>query len=204
MPADREKSKELTHHSISGNSISNASTNSGDIFNGIKNNFNFEAPKVDPTLILQLVEKYKNIDCESAEFVDMKEELDNYNKPRPNREIIGLSNKLEAGVRKDLIEDAIYYKDMFAKRLSKHEFSPCHSVIHYTFICKIEEKFNSLIVPLIKENNSNSVIDQAISNMIIQPLADEIALADPTLNAKQIRGMLYLLTGNCYVKWSKS
>ena len=191
---------------IENNSISNIKTHSGDVFTGIKNqySFNFNPPEVDSKRILLLVDKYKNIDTESDEFIAMKEELDDYNKPRPNRDIIGLVNKLTAGNREDLIPDAMDFKDRFAKRLSKYEFSTHHSVIHLTLLSKIEERFNSFIVPMIKKEADPLVIDMAISNLVIQPLADEVSPADPTLTAKQIRGMMYLLTGNCYVKWSKS
>ena len=188
-----------------GNTISDVRSESGDVFIGEKNqySFNFSAPKVDHQGILLLVEKYKNIECDSDEFVAMKEELDDYNKPRPNREIIGLKDKLLAGGRKDLVDDARDLKDKFAKRLSRYEFSSHHSAIHLTLLSKIEERFNSLIVPMIKKGEDPTLIDVAISKLIIQPLAEEVAPADPTLTARQIRGMMFLLTGNCYVKWSK-
>jgi len=191
---------------IENNTLSNITTDSGDVFSGIKNqySFNFNAPEIDYKGILLLVQQYKNIDCESDEFIAMKEELDDYNKPRPNRDIIGLSNKLTDGNREDLIPDATYFKDKFAKRLSRYEFSTHHSAIHLTLLSKIEERFNSFIVPMIKKGEEPLVIDMAISRLVIQPLADEVAPADPTLTAKQIRGMMFLLTGNCYVKWSKA
>jgi hypothetical protein len=205
MSIDKDSDRHLVPI-IKNNILSNIRTESGDVFSGIKKqySFNFNAPEVDSKAILLLVQQYKNIDCESDEFVAMKEELDDYNKPRPNRDITGLSNKLKDGNRDDLIPDATYFKDKFAKRLSRYEFSTHHSAIHLTLLSKIEERFNSFIVPMIKKEEDNTVIDMAISKLVIQPLADEVQPADITLTAKQIRGMMFLLTGNCYIKWSKT
>ncbi|WP_100914103.1 ABC-three component system protein [Pseudoalteromonas spongiae] len=190
---------------FSDNTIRDVETDSGDIFIGNKQlNFNFEVPKVDSDSILKLVDEYKKISCESDEFRAIKEELEDYKKPRPNRDIIGLENKLMDGNRKDLIEEAKEYKDKFAKRLMRYEFSTHQTAIHLTLLGKIEERFNTYIVPLIKNGSENEKVDLAISTLIIQPLSQEVMAADPTLTAKQIRGMMYMMTGNCYLKWSKS
>ncbi|PKG93314.1 ABC-three component system protein [Paraglaciecola sp. MB-3u-78] len=183
--------------------ISGVKIDKGDVFIGTKNqySFNFEAPKINPQAILILVEQYKNIDCKSEEFRSIKDELEEYDKPRPARDIIGLANKLKAGGREDLLDEATACKDKFAKRLSRYEFSTHHAAIHLNLLSRIEEKFNSLIVPMIKNEESSTVIDLAISQLIILPLADEVAPADATLTPKQIRGMMFLLTGNCYLNW---
>lgn len=197
------ESDENSHNYVEEARISDVKIGSGDAFIGTKNqySFNFEAPKVNPQAILTLVEQYRNIDCESEEFRSIKDELEEYDKPRPARDIIGLPSKLKAGGREDLLEDATACKDKFAKRLSKYEFSSHHAAIHLNFLSRIEEKFNSLIVPMIKNGESSTVIDLAISQLIIQPLADEVAPADATLTSKKIRGMMFLLTGNCYLNW---
>lgn len=192
------------YQSISGNSISDVEVENGDVFIGNKYSLKFEAPKIDPQKILLLVQQFKELDCESEEFLSLKDELDDYSKPRDQRDIIGLINKLEDGGRDDLITVATDYKDKFAKRLSRYEFSTHHCAIHLTLLGKIEERFNSLIVPLIKEGKDSEVIDLAIAKLIVEPIAEEVAPADPTLNAKQIRGMIFLLTGNCYIRWSQS
>lgn len=189
---------------IYGNQISNARTGTGDIFIGSKEteyNFNFEPPRVNPEQILLLVDKYRGVDCESKEFIAIKEELEEYQTPRPGREIIGLENKLKAGNREDLIPMAKEYKKKFASRLMRYELCTHTSAIHLNIMGKIEEKFNSTIIPMIENNENRNVVDLAISKLIIEPLSDEVAVADPTLTPKQVRGMMYLLTGNCFLKW---
>lgn len=198
---ETEKTK---HQHISENEISNAKTESGDIFIGSKDthyNLNFDPPRINPEQILLLVERYKDIDCDSNEFIAIKEELEEYRSPKPGRNIIGLENKLEAGGREDLISNAKDYKDKFARRLMRYELCTHTSAIHLNIMGRIEEKFNSTIIPLIESRAHKNVVDLAISKLIIEPLADEVSAADPTLTPKQVRGMMYLLTGNCFLQW---
>lgn len=205
MSEDKRLDSNLTK--ITGNHLSEVKAENGDVFIGqktIQYSLSFQAPKIDPKAILLLVKHFKEVDSESEEYLAMKEELDDYNKPRDQREIIGLVKKLEDGGRNDLITDATCYKDKFAKRLSRYEFSTHHCAIHLRFLGKIEESFNSFIVPMIKAGKDSAVIDLAIAKLVVQPLAEEVAPADPSLTAKQIRGMMFLLTGNCYIKWSHS
>ncbi|TKB52020.1 ABC-three component system protein [Ferrimonas aestuarii] len=202
--ADQVESINEKNQTISENQISNVSTDNGDIFIGSKDTqykLNFEPPQVNPEQILLLVDRYKNVDCESKEFIAIKEELEEYQTPRPGRKIIGLENKLKAGNREDLIPTAKEYKKKFASRLMRYELCTHTSAIHLNIMGKIEEKFNSTIIPMIESKTDQNVIDLAISKLIIEPLADEVSAADPTLTPKQVRGMMYLLTGNCFLQW---
>ena len=199
MDAENTKQKH-----ISENEINHAKTDSGDIFIGSKDihyNLNFDPPQINPEKILLLVERYKHIDCNSNEFLAIKEELEEYSSPKPGRKIIGLENKLEAGGREDLILNAKDYKDKFARRLMRYELCTHTSAIHLNIMGRIEEKFNHIIIPLIESHTNKNVIDLAISKLIIEPLAEEVSAADPTLTPKQVRGMMYLLTGNCFLQW---
>ncbi|MBN8238941.1 hypothetical protein JF541_07285 [Marinobacter hydrocarbonoclasticus] len=186
--------------------ISNVNVGDGDVFIGNKTEYNFsvEAPKVDPKAIMMLVEQYKDVDCKDPKFLAIKEELDDYNLPRKDRPIVGLEGKLKAGARSDLYYEARLQKDKFAKRLSRYEFSAHHCAIHLNLLGRIEERFNSKIRPLIDGGAPNEAIDHAISELIIEPFSEEVSPADPTLTAKIVRGMLFLLTGNCYLRWSKN
>lgn len=201
---DQNNAETTNPQHISENEINYAKTESGDIFIGSKDvhyNLNFDPPQINPEKILLLVERYKDIDCESNEFLAIKEELEEYKSPKPGRVIIGLENKLEAGGREDLIVNAKDYKDKFARRLMRYELCTHTSAIHLNIMGRIEEKFNHIITPLIESRTDKNVVDLAISKLIIEPLADEVSAADPTLTPKQVRGMMYLLTGNCFLQW---
>jgi hypothetical protein len=188
---------------ISGVDISNANAG-GDIISGVKNesNLNITIPSPDPDKIQKIITHSKQLAADSPQYLDMLEQLSSYERPRAGRPILGLMGKLKAGNREDLYDDAEFYKDKFAQRLARHQFSTQAVAIHLYFLTQINERFSSKILPLIKDGFSTTSIDSAISDLIIQPFVSEVITADPTMNADIIRGMLYFLTGNCHIKWS--
>jgi hypothetical protein len=167
-----------------------------------ESNLNITIPAPDPEKIQKIITHSKQLAADSPQYLDMLEQLSSYEKPRPDRPILGLKGKLKAGNREDLYDDAEFYKDKFAQRLARHQFSNQAVAIHLYFLTQINERFSSKILPLIKESYSTTAIDSAISDLIIQPFVSEVITADPTINADIIRGMLYFLTGNCHIKWS--
>lgn len=176
----------------------------GDIIIGVKkeSNLKITIPAPDPEKIQKIIDHSKKLAANSPQYLDMLEQLSSYEKPRPGRPILGLKGKLKAGNREDLYEDAEFYKDKFAQRLARYQFSNQAVAIHLYFLTQINERFSSKILPLIKDEFSTIAIDSAISDLIIQPFVSEVITADPTMNADIIRGMLYFLTGNCHIKWS--
>ena len=65
----------------------------------------FNAPS--PSKISLLIEASKALAEDSPEYHDLIEELDNYHKPRPGREIIGLENKLKNAEEKPHVSPKI-------------------------------------------------------------------------------------------------
>lgn len=189
---------------VSHNKIEDARTENGDVFIGNKYsqyNLNFSPPDINPEQMVLLVDRYKDIDCESDEFLAIKEELEEYRNPSKERKIIGLEGKLIQGGRQDLIASATEYKDKFARRLMRYELCTHTSAIHLNLMSRVEEIFNTEIKPRIESGVEDDVVDIAVSKLIIEPLSKEVSVADPTLTPKQVRGMMFLLTGNCFLKW---
>lgn len=189
--------------SIRDNTLQNVQIDGdGDAYIGEKYVVNLARPEVNPYAVLELVDKYRDLPEHDSVFKGLKEELEVYRRPRHERDVVGLEKKLIAGKREDLIDSAKIYKSDANSRLSKYEFSSHATAMHLSVMTRIEEKFNSTILPMIKIGASDQQIDAAISTQIIEPLAQEVSLADITLTPAKIRGLMYLLTGNCYLKWS--
>ncbi|MCS6122795.1 ABC-three component system protein [Shewanella baltica] len=180
--------------SIHENQISNINTNGGAFTVG-----HYHAP--NPTKIELLIKAARAFADDSEEYRDLLDELDNYQKPRLGREIIGLEKKLERAKMTPLLEDAIYLKSNAITKIARYQLQSHKAAVHNYIYGKINEIFNSQIAPKIRAGQNYNEIDQFISNMIIQPLADEVCAADPTINSDTIRGMLYILTGNCHLTW---
>ena len=85
-----------TNIEVSNNKLENVNTGGGAVTLGNSNihNLTLNLPKPNPDNITKLVEKFRDISHESLEFQELVEYLDDYNRPKLGREIIGLENKL--------------------------------------------------------------------------------------------------------------
>ncbi|KJF83679.1 hypothetical protein UA31_02235 [Photobacterium angustum] len=130
----------------------------------------------------------------------MLDELQDFLTARPGRQIIGLDAKLIEGDRLDLLEDATYLENKFARRVSRNQLSDKEQIVYFHCLSKINSYFKSYIQPLIKQGDDISVIDCAIQEKIITPLYEEILTVQP-MTMEMVMGMLYFLTGKCHLRW---
>lgn len=137
-------------------------------------------------------------DNTKQEFI---ETLQNYMKRSPGHEQRDLEQKLCSANRNDLISSAKYLKEMFAKKLYKHTFSPVAQEIFVHILAKINSSFRLKIKPIIRENKSSRLVDKAIYDEIVKTIYYEVGNSELEINMDHIHGMLYYLTGNCYIEW---
>lgn len=180
---------------VSNSEISHVDTSGGAFVVG-----HYHAP--NPSKIEQLILASKALAENSPEYADLIEDLNSYHKPRPGRPIIGLKKKLTNAKMDTLVEDATYLKGRAFRKIARYQLQSYKLALNNYIYGKINEIFNSEIRPLIKSGASPEQVNQYISTMIIKPLSDEVCPADPTINDDTIRGMLYILTGNCHLTWS--
>lgn len=155
------------------------------------------------TPLRKMAENYRcevEQDSTQQEFI---EELQNYMKRIPGHEQRDLKQKLSAAKRDDLIANAIFLKEKFAKKLYKHTFSPMAQRIFVHILAMINTCFQLKIKPMIRENKSSSLVDKAIYDEIVKTIYFEVGSSELEINMDYIHGMLYYLTGNCYIEWSK-
>jgi len=146
--------------------------------------------------ILSIKEKMGESD-ELREFIDDLMELTTTR----NRKVIGLENKLHDGNRDDLIEDAIYLKNKFERKVAKNQLFISEQKVYVqtlAFICTV---FNNKILPLIRENQTKKEIDSEIFDKIINEVHKALIHYDNTFTTELVRGMLFYLTGKCHLIW---
>jgi len=129
------------------------------------------------------------------------EELQDYMKRVPGHERRDLEQKLSEAKRDDLIANATFLKEKFAKKLYKHTFSPTAQRIFVDILAMINSSFQLKIKPMIIENESSRLVDKAIYDEIVKAVYYEVGNSDLEINMDHIQGMLYYLTGNCYIEW---
>lgn len=139
------------------------------------------------------------------EATNISDNLKRYSEPR---DIIGLEQKLIDGRKEYLLDDAIWLKQEYNKKLTKYQFYEPAQEIHAFLLSIVLEKFRNRIYPMIRQDSiSDLEISTEISNAIVNPILQMIQEhgCDDImgLNATDIEGMIYFLTGLCHIKWIK-
>lgn len=160
--------------------------------------FNGESKSGLLEVIKKFQERIKN-EPAAGEFI---EELSEFMRPREQRQIIGLEQKLVDGGRNDEVDDAEYLKLKFSKKLVADELSESVQTIYAHILAYINTVFSYKIKPKIVEDHDRYEIDKAIMKEIIDPVYRDVIYADIGITADHIRGMLYYLTGKCHIKWA--
>ena len=114
-----------------------------------------------------------------------------------------LETKLTESGQSHLLYDALEAKERFAKRLKKTAFNPSLQEIYAHILGEIHSTFNLQIKPEISTAHKPGIIDNEIfklASSIKVQIAD--SPADLGLDLTEVVGMLYYLTGNCYIDWT--
>jgi hypothetical protein len=184
--------KPIPTQAINGNSNQQAGGNI--------NNYNYPQTKMRA-----LIEEYKQERQIDETFNDIIEQLDYYLNPisRESEAVIGLEKKLQTGHFNEFIHYAMTAKDIFARKLEQHRLSKAAQEIFLYLLADIWTIFHQEIYQPICNNETHDVIMQKIHDEIIEVISKK--LEDNVLNIYNdcISGMIYFLTGNCHIKWSK-
>ena len=171
---------------------------SGDVVQGNKN-IN-QAPLLPLEKAIHSI--LDNVD-ENPELEDIIEELAEYITSRPDREVIGVEQKLINGGRRDLLHNAVHLKNKFERIIAKKQMSPVDQKIYVHVLAIISSTFDNKIRPLILAKKLKPEIDRAIHEEIINPVYQSIVGFNQQITADHVAGMLYFLTGKCHLVWSE-
>jgi hypothetical protein len=154
-----------------------------------------------------LIEAYRQEQKTNPYFNEIIEELDFYLNPvkSEDRKIIGLEKKLRDGQFDDhYIETAMEMKDIFWRKVEHYRFSKVAQQIFLYIMADVFTKFNLKIYPLIRSDMAPEIIMSKIHDEIIQVLNQKLGENILDIFDDSILGIIYFLTGNCHIKWSKT
>lgn len=193
-----QKMEKNDQFSIYENEI-NGNSPGGDL--NIGTNISFKEVRTKSNALTNLLLRSKEL-CETdQEYRYMLEELQEYLKPRAGRKIVGLEEKLKEGNRLDLLEDALYLENKFARRVTKYQFSISEEIIYCHCLSKINSSFSHHVKPLFKNTVNTAIIDRVIYDRIVEPLYEEVSEVSTAISFDLIRGMIFFLTGKCHLRW---
>ena len=119
----------------------------------------------------------------------------------------GLEEKLtDGGFAQSDIQWALRKKEQYAKKATKYECYPSAQEINLLLFADIKTKFDRYIFPLIKNEESVTVVMQHTHEVIVEPMMkmlNDNGEHDDYLRytADHIYGMIYYLTGLCHLNW---
>jgi hypothetical protein len=154
------------------------------------------------SLMGTLVEAFRKEVASDEKFRDFIDSLDIYLRPAPEQSLVGLEGKLEAGNRSSDLKMAMALKELFSKKLARHRLSRAAQEIFAYILGRLDLLFDTEIAPLIKVDKSKEEVNLAVRTMVLEPVFRELEDNVLILNYQEIRGMIYYLTGNCYIKWA--
>lgn len=170
-----------------------------DVIGGDQWNVNLPAPSIAAlTVLLEKLSKEQENDERAKEVIAELLRFQEPKEPTP----IGLEKKLADGGRSHHIEFALEAKECFVKKLAKNTLFESAQEIHVFVLGRIYTVFRTHIATLISQGASLDVVDAAVRTLIIEPLVAELQETSFRYYDEEVYGMLFYLTGNCYIRWT--
>lgn len=140
-------------------------------------------------------------DClHDPNFSSCIKQLTHYLNPVNPSDQRDLKTKLSDAGRQDEIYEAEELKESFAKVLVKDNLSEQAQEAYVHILATIKTQYDHKVKSLIKTNASLQEIDASVL-CIVESMYSELAGTALEYDQRQVKGMLYFLTGNCHIDW---
>lgn len=117
---------------------------------------------------------------------------------------VGVEEKLTLAGRQADVRKAELQKELFNKRLTRHQFSIAAQDIFAFLLGLIETVFLAKIKPLLSAGAPKHEVDAVIASELVAPIMSLLEDNPIELTYQEVWGMLYYLTGNCHIQWHDS
>lgn len=152
-----------------------------------------------------LKELFKRFEQERSQnklFDKVLEELEAFQRQKSNETVVGLEAKLKAANKSDeLIEMAMELKESYAKKLEKSQLFESAQRINIFLLGYARTQFVTNVYPAIKNGGSDDKVNLLMNQYVIQPMLSMLEGDTYGFTPQDIHGILYFLTGNCFIKW---
>ena len=186
-----------------GNQLSNNMTTDGDIAGGSIdksiNTFTINQ-STDISPLRKKLEQLRSDCLHDPNFSTCIQQLTHYLNPVNPDDQRDLRTKLTDAGREDEVYEAEELKEEFAKILVRENLSEQAQDAYVHILGKIKTYYESKVKPLIKMNAALTVIESSVLD-IVNTIYSDLSGTALEYDHRQIKGMLYFLTGNCHIDW---
>ena len=152
--------------------------------------------------IKDLYERFEQERRDNRLFHDVLEEFEFYQRQVSDERVVGLEAKLKAaGKNEELIQMAIELKERYSKKLTKYQLFESAQRINVFLLCYARTQFMTFVYPKIKDKSNDEIVDNRMQQYVINPMLALLKGDTYGFTPDDIHGILYFLTGNCYIKW---
>lgn len=151
----------------------------------------------------RLFERFEQERQSNPNIETIAEELLHLMTQKEGEIVIGLEKKLkQANKSQEMIDLAIEHKEQYAKKLYKQQFYDSFQKINLILLSEARSQFMYYVYPLITKGCSDEQVAWALDEYVINHLKVMLDVDDDLIfSPSDIWGIIYFLTGNCYIKW---
>jgi hypothetical protein len=165
---------------------------------------NYNSPPIyieDRVLKSLLIEHEKEKD-EDPEYRKFSDELNKFFSKSLRAKPRNLEEKLSDGGRGHLVELAMDAKEKVTKKIERFSNFKSAQEIYTYLLTNIRTAFVHEVQSKIKSCEfAEHQIDDIVKSNIIDPFLHNLAGSSLAIDRSELYGLLYFLTGNCYIEW---
>lgn len=154
------------------------------------------------SMMQALIERFRDEERRNQQFSDRIDELTHFMEELSEGEKKrDLAAKLTDGGRADDIPEASRLKELFYKKLQRNLLRRSAQEIIAFSLGTVWMRFRSDVAPLIARQAPKHEVDAAVVQAVVDATMRDLGENILVLLPHEIFGMVYYLTGNCFVKW---
>ena len=153
------------------------------------------------TLISRLNQQLARELSENANAREMSERLRHHIDGPEGANPLGVELKLKRAQKDLWIGDAIRLKEGFSKRLFQYNLSPSGDALFTFLLVNVLQRFNAIVAPHLHDGTSDALLRKTLFEELVRPVFDELEDNPLGLMPDEIEGVVWFLTGNCFIRW---
>lgn len=112
-----------------------------------------------------------------------------------------LSSKLTSAGFEYILDEAEELKELISKIIIKHQNFKSAQKIITLLLSNIESTFNTSIKPRLENIEDEIRLKQILKKHLEDVIQEELGTNVLEIYNRQIKGMVFFLTGNCHIEW---
>lgn len=153
----------------------------------------------------RLIKDHEEEKLNDPEYKEFSERLNSFLYKKVEGTLRNLQQKLIDGERESLVDYALDVKDRVTKKIIKTSHYKSAQEIYTYLLSNIRSCYLHEINSKLKSGRfENYEIDELVTNQIIEPFLHNVQGCSLLIDKDELHGLLYILTGNCYIDWDKS